>query len=45
MNGKSYSEVVAELQQKVVSEEIQAVQEADRDLTAAELHRKELVDM
>ena len=41
----TYSEAVAEAQQKIVNEELQAVQSAERALTEAELHRKALIEM
>ena len=41
----TYAEAVVEAQQKVISEEMQAVQSAERALTAAELHRKALIEM
>ena len=41
----TYAEAVAEARQKVVSEEMEAVQSAERVLTEAELHRKELIEM
>ena len=41
----TYAEAVAEAQQKIVNEELQAVQSAERALTEAELHRKALIEM
>ena len=41
----TYAEAVAAAQQKIISEEVQAVQIAERELTEAELHRKALIEM
>jgi hypothetical protein len=41
----TYAETVAEMQQKIVSEELQAVVSAERELTEAEVHRKELIEI